>query len=132
MAKSNVVRQSATVAISNNRICLVTSSSGKRWVIPKGHQKPGDGTRKTAKIEAWEEAGIIGILHDEPVGTYVYEKAGRKFAVTVHVMQVWKVLDRWPERNKRKRRWLSIREARRRIEHPKLRKLISQAMAKIS
>jgi 8-oxo-dGTP pyrophosphatase MutT (NUDIX family) len=127
MANSNLVLQSAAVAIRKNRICLVTTSSGKGWIIPKGHRESRDSSRKTAQLEAWEEAGIIGLLLDEPVGAYYYERSGKTYRVTVHVMRVKKILDHWPEEKKRKRRWLSIREACRRINHPKLRKLITRA-----
>ena len=124
MAKSNLVLQSAAVAIRKNLVCLVTTSSGKGWIIPKGHRESGDSSRKTARIEAWEEAGVVGPLHDEPVGTYVYERSGKTYRVTVYVMQVTTIFDRWPEDKKRKRRWLPFHSACRHIDHPKLRKLI--------
>lgn len=129
MAKSNSVVQSAAIAIYKNRICLVTTSSGKNWIIPKGHRETGDSSRKTARIEAWEEAGVAGPLRDEPVGAYVYERSGKNYRVTVYVMQVEKISDRWPEQNKRKRRWLPLRKACRRIHHPELRNLILRAVS---
>jgi 8-oxo-dGTP pyrophosphatase MutT (NUDIX family) len=127
MGKPKLIPQSAAVAIYKNRVCLITTSSGKRWIVPKGHREAGHSARKTAKLEAWEEAGIAGKLEDKRLGEFVYEKAGNKFRVKVFALQVTKVADRWPERKKRKRRWLAYREAKRRIEHPELRKLISTA-----
>jgi len=129
MANYNLVLQSAAVAIWKNRICLVTTRSGKRWIIPKGHRASGDSSCKTARLEAWEEAGIAGPLYHEPVGAYSYERSGKTYHVTVHVMRVAKIFDRWPEQKKRKRRWLPLRNACRRIDHPKLRKLITRAVS---
>jgi 8-oxo-dGTP pyrophosphatase MutT (NUDIX family) len=128
MRKLKPIPQSAAVAIYKDRVCLVTTSSGKRWIVPKGHREPGHSARKTAKLEAWEEAGVAGKLDGKRLGEFVYEKAGMKFKVKVFAMYVTKVADRWPERKKRKRRWLGNREAKRRIEHPELRKLIAAAV----
>jgi 8-oxo-dGTP pyrophosphatase MutT (NUDIX family) len=129
MSKTRPIRQSAAVAIFKDRVCVVTTSSGKRWIVPKGHQEPGDSLRKTAKLEAWEEAGIAGKIHDKPVGEFIYEKAGAKYKVTVFAMYVKKVADRWPESKKRKRQWVGTRKVKRRIEHPVLRKLIAAAVS---
>jgi 8-oxo-dGTP pyrophosphatase MutT (NUDIX family) len=130
MSKTRPLPQSATVAIFKGRVCLVTTSSGKRWIVPKGHRELGHSARETAKLEAWEEAGIAGKIYAKPLGEFVYEKAGAKRRVTVFAMDVTKVADRWPESRKRKRRWLGSRKAKRRIEHPKLRRLIAAAVSR--
>jgi len=130
MSKSKYVPQSAAVAIYKGRVCLITTSSGKRWIVPKGHREVGESARKTAKHEAWEEAGIAGRVYCKPLGEFVYKKAGTKRKVTVFAMDVKTVADRWPERRKRKRRWLGNRKARRRIKYPKLRKLIATAVSR--
>jgi 8-oxo-dGTP pyrophosphatase MutT (NUDIX family) len=130
MSKSKLIPQSAAVAIYKDRVCLVTTKSGKRWIVPKGHREPGHSARKTAELEAWEEAGIAGKLHEKPLGEFIYEKAGDRFRVKVYAMFVTKVADRWPERKKRKRRWLGNRKAKRRVEHPGLRRLIAAAVTR--
>ena len=30
------LRQAAAIPVADGRVCLVTSSSGRRWVVPKG------------------------------------------------------------------------------------------------
>ena len=92
-------------------ICLVTSSNGKRWVIPKGLIDPGHTPGEAALQEAWEEAGLVGLLSPEPVGSYLYAKWGGTCHVLVFLMQVTEVADDWPERSLRQRRWVSIGEA---------------------
>ena len=91
------VRQAAVIPIRENRLCLVTSSSGRRWVVPKGQIDPGHTAGEAALVEAWEEAGLVGALDPEPIGTYAYEKLGRELLVVVFRMIVTEVRDEWPE-----------------------------------
>src|SRR6516225_4893358 len=109
MANSpNVIRQAGVLAIRGERICVVSSRSGKRWVVPKGCLEPGKTAAEIALQEAWEEAGLVGALQPDPVGSYLYEKAGLTCHVTVFLMNVTETADDWPERQVRERRWLSF------------------------
>ena len=75
MAKhEKAVRQAAVIAMRQGQICLITSSSGKRWLLPKGHLEQGEDLQDTARHEAWEEAGVLGRLRDRPVGRYRFHK----------------------------------------------------------
>jgi 8-oxo-dGTP pyrophosphatase MutT (NUDIX family) len=100
------IPQAAALAIRQGQLCLVRSSGGKRWVVPKGHLEPGRTLTQIALQEAWEEAGLVGILRRDPVGYYVYRKAGTLFHVTVYLMEVTTAAAAWPERRRRRRRWL--------------------------
>lgn len=75
-------------------------------------------------MEAWEEAGLLGVLDGEPVGTYHYEKLGRDRHVTVFVMRVTDQKDEWPEQSFRDREWITCEEALTRIEEPGLRMIV--------
>ena len=118
------VPQAAVIAVHNGRVCLVTSSSGRRWVIPKGVIDPGQTPGQAALTEAWEEAGLVGTLDPEPVGSYVYEKLGREHYVLVYRMAVTEVRNQWPERSLRERAWLTPDEAIDRVEEPGLRDIL--------
>lgn len=118
------VRQAAAIPIYNGLVCLVTSSSGRRWVIPKGVIEPGQTAGETALQEAWEEAGLAGVLHSEPVGSYLYDKYGGLCHVTVFLMQVTDETADWPERTIRQRNWIPIDEALDRIREPGLREIL--------
>ena len=122
------VRQAAALPVLDGEICLVTSSSGRRWVIPKGMIEPGQTAGETALQEAWEEAGIAGTLHGEPVGSYLYEKFGALHHVTVFLMQVTESWDDWPEKGRRQRQWFPAEEAFERIEEEGLRDIIDLAL----
>ena len=118
------VRQAGVIPIKDGRICLVMSSSGKRWVIPKGCIEHGQPAGVTALQEAWEEAGLVGILKRQPVGSYVYEKADQTCHVTVFFMEVTEVTSSWPERTRRLRRWFSPERALERIEDEGLQQIL--------
>jgi 8-oxo-dGTP pyrophosphatase MutT (NUDIX family) len=120
------INQAAALPVKDGQVCLVTSSSGRRWVIPKGMMEPGKTRGEIAIQEAWEEAGIVGLLQPNPVGTYQYAKYGGTCLVTVYLMQVTEVLEDWPERNVRKRVWVSPDEAGELIEEPALRDILQQ------
>lgn len=102
-AISESIRQAAALPLRRGRVCLITSRNGKRWVIPKGWIEPGQTAGETALQEAWEEAGLVGALEREPIGTYLYEKEGQRYHVTVFVMKVTAVEQDWPERSFRER-----------------------------
>ena len=99
------VRQAGALPIRNGRICLVTSSNGKRWVIPKGLIEPGQTAGETALQEAWEEAGLVGTLRPEPIGSFLYEKWCGVCHVTVFALEVNEMAQDWPERAIRQRVW---------------------------
>jgi 8-oxo-dGTP pyrophosphatase MutT (NUDIX family) len=121
---SNLLRQAAVVPVKNAQVCVISSRGGKRWVIPKGCLEPGKSSGEIALQEAWEEAGLVGVLAPEPIGTYVYDKAGCTCHVTVFAMRVTEVADDWPEREIRERCWVSFPQALARVEEPGLRELI--------
>lgn len=75
-------------------------------MIPKGWIEPGQTAGETALQEAWEEAGLVGALEREPIGSYLYEKESQRYHVTVFVMKVTSVEQEWPEREFRQRSWV--------------------------
>lgn len=118
------IKQAAVIAVKDGRACLVTSRSGRRWVLPKGVVDPGHTPGEAALIEAWEEAGLVGVLDPDPVGSYVYEKFDRGHHVLVYVMRVTEACDDWPERPSRERVWLSAEEVVERVDEPGLRAIL--------
>ncbi len=121
------IRQAAVIAMHQGLICLITSSSGKHWLLPKGNLEQGDELKQTALQEAWEEAGLLGTVRSTPVGEYRYKKSGRIHRVAVFRMRVTKVKRHWPERNRRRRRWLRPGKAVERITDSQLRKIVDAA-----
>lgn len=111
---------------------LVTSRRGKRWVIPKGLVEPHLAPGSSAAKEAFEEAGLLGEISQEPVGHYHYEKWGQRCQVAVYLLRVEEVLESWPEARTRTRVWLSHSRAAERIDEPALASLIRAAPQLVS
>jgi 8-oxo-dGTP pyrophosphatase MutT (NUDIX family) len=125
---SDFVRQAAALPVRGKQVCLVTSSNGKRWVIPKGLIDPGHTAGEAALKEAWEEAGLTGVLRPEPVGSYVYDKWGKTCHVIVFYLAVTEVFDEWPEQRVRQRAWVSFADAVDRMDEPSLREVMRAAL----
>jgi 8-oxo-dGTP pyrophosphatase MutT (NUDIX family) len=121
------LRQAAAIPVWDGKVCMVTSRSGRRWVLPKGQIDPGHTAAEAALIEAWEEAGLVGALDPDPVGSYVYEKYDAGHHVLVYRMTVTEVRDDWPERATRQRAFLSVAEVLDRVEEAGLRDLLRRS-----
>ena len=97
------------------RVVLLTSRQTRRWVIPKGRPMAGRKPTQAAVREAYEEAGLIGLVsRGNPVGHYRYRKRLRtgKFVtckVAVFLLRVRKELPDWPESDQRVRAWFRWR-----------------------
>jgi 8-oxo-dGTP pyrophosphatase MutT (NUDIX family) len=97
-------------------VMLVTSRETARWVLPKGWPIKRLSGPQTAAREAFEEAGLIGDVAAKSIGSYHYPKrmpGGGSVACAVDVfpMRVAKLLEDWPERTERQRRWFTLTEA---------------------
>jgi 8-oxo-dGTP pyrophosphatase MutT (NUDIX family) len=106
-------------------ILLVTTRTTKRWLIPKGWTMEGKADFEAAAIEAFEEAGVRGVVEPLPIGQFGYLKTlqsgkPRHVKVDVFAIEVEQELDEWPERHERERRWYAVPEAIARVEEPEL------------
>jgi 8-oxo-dGTP pyrophosphatase MutT (NUDIX family) len=109
-------------------VALVTTSDGKRWVVPKGSVDPGERPRDAAIREADEEAGLKGIVARKPLGRYLSVKRNQRRRIHVFAMRVTAVRKRWLEDHIRRRRWMRLREAQRRL-HKDLQPFLPQVKA---
>src|ERR671921_108900 len=67
-------------------VLLVTSRTTRRWIIPKGWPIAGSTPAGTARQEALEEAGLVGRIGSQPLGSFRYRKRlKRGAAVTCEV-----------------------------------------------
>jgi 8-oxo-dGTP pyrophosphatase MutT (NUDIX family) len=123
---AKAIRQSAVIALHSTQICLVLSTSGKRQVLPKGRIERLQTAGETALREAWEEAGLAGVLQKKPVGRYRYRKCGRRFQVKVFVLQVTQIAKKWPEMHRRQRCWLALARAAQQVREPALQRLLQR------
>jgi 8-oxo-dGTP pyrophosphatase MutT (NUDIX family) len=115
---------------------LITSRERHRWIIPKGWPMKDRSDAEAAEIEAFEEAGLIGKMEKEPIGSYGYEKidnAGlsRPCRVDVYVMRVTDRHKTWPEQDQRMDLWVDIDEALIILDEPELVALLERVRGKL-
>ncbi|MCL6705391.1 NUDIX hydrolase [Pseudomonas sp. R2.Fl] len=109
-------------------ILLLTSRGTGRWVIPKGWPMAGKPSHAVAAREAFEEAGVRGVVSEEPFGHYHYQKGMKDgFSVAcrvqVHTLEVKEILKDFPEKNMRRFEWVNCEEAAARVQEPELKVL---------
>lgn len=110
-------------------VLLVKSSRG-RWIIPKGWPMDGHTDAETAKVEAWEEAGVRkGKVSKAPIGGYVTEKRfDNESTATCHVsvyrIDVKEMTKSYPEAAMRKRKWMPLKKAAKKVDDVGLKALI--------
>ena len=113
-------------------VLMVTSRGSGRWILPKGWPISGKDGAESALQEAWEEAGVKkATIQGDPIGHYEYLKnLGKGRAETVqtlvYIAKVTKLSKSYPERDQRKRQWVSADEAANLVHEPKLRDLLRQ------
>ena len=110
-------------------ILLITSRETRRWVVPRGNPIAGLSPPLSAAQEAFEEAGIYGDVEIDPLGRYRYDKRRPsgdldEAEVELYPMRVVEILDDWPEKAQRERRWFSQQEAAAAVEEADLSALI--------
>jgi CYTH domain-containing protein/ADP-ribose pyrophosphatase YjhB (NUDIX family) len=89
-------------------LLLITSSSGSRWILPKGRQEPDMSPHEVAVMEAVEEAGVLGTLRQD-LRTRCQMTDGRH--LQLYAMKISKLLKSWPEENVRRRRLFPLSDA---------------------
>ena len=112
-------------------ILLVTTLKTRRWIVPKGWPLAGRSPSECAASEALEEAGVLGEVASESLGSFNYNKRRKSGEVTpckVHVfaMRVDRQRRSWAEKRTRETRWCSPEEALARVSDPGLRRLITR------
>ena len=92
-------------------VLLITSRNTGRWVCPKGWLMRGKTSAESAAQEAWEEAGVKGIIRPTPLGQYSYCKSeiGKDLMIEVLVfsLEVTNLRKRYLEQGQRDRRWVA-------------------------
>lgn len=120
---------------SGYELVLITSRNDGRWLIPKGWPEDGESLEAGAAREAREEAGIVGDIHGDPVGSYVYMKllaSGDRIRseVSVFPLLVRSLQSNWPERASRERRRVPLAKAIRRVGDKDLARLLRELNGK--
>jgi len=110
-------------------VMLVTSRRTRRWIIPKGWPHEGQTPCRSAALEAFEEAGVVGAIARRSLGSFSYQKQLKtgnavECLVRVYALKVTRQTPVWPEKTERRVKWLSVPAAARAVQEPSLRKII--------
>ncbi len=125
---SKVFKQSGAIPyrVNNGKIeiLLITTRKFQDWVIPKGDIPNGMSAPDSAAKEAWEEAGVIGQIDVNELGTYKYRKQGKNYCVKMYLLPVEVLSEDYPEANQRKRQWVEVTEAIRQVKFNSLKRIL--------
>jgi phosphohistidine phosphatase len=111
------------------KLLLISSDSKNRWNFPKGIIEPGLSPQASAAKEAWEEAGLKGVVGDQALGCYSREKWQGLCTIQVFPMAVTEMVatHEWEE-NHRHRQWLPPKQAIIELNQPELTKIIKRLL----
>ncbi|KAJ6326407.1 hypothetical protein OIU78_013497 [Salix suchowensis] len=116
--EKNVEDQGSNV---EDRVLVLMISTPKRddLVFPKGGWEDDETLDEAACREAIEEAGVKGILDENPLGVWEFRSKSSQNSCTLaggcrgymFGLQVTEELDHWPGQASYSRKWLTIEEA---------------------
>jgi 8-oxo-dGTP pyrophosphatase MutT (NUDIX family) len=105
-------------------VLLVTSIRKKNWIVPKGFIEYHLSPFQSAKKEAFEEAGVKGSNTTKILGSYKVKKNGSELLTKIYSMKVTRIFKDYPEKNLRKRKWLPVSDAAKKVSIPEIAKMI--------
>ncbi len=91
------------------KVMIITSTSGKAWILPKGHPENDLKKPQVAELETYEEAGVRGKVIDSKLSEEFNRDEGG--TLVIYPLLIEEILDKWPEEDIRERRLVSIKEA---------------------
>ncbi|OIW01972.1 hypothetical protein TanjilG_09082 [Lupinus angustifolius] len=99
-------------------VLLVSSQKGQALMFPKGGWELDESIEEAACRESLEEAGVTGIIESE-LGqwSFISKRHGTYYEGHMLPLFVNEQLDMWPEKDLRRRVWMTIAEAREICQH---------------
>ena len=114
---------------------LVSSRRTGRWKFPKGSLMKGRTPAEAAAQEAFEEAGVRGLIASDSVGAYsdqrIRGERRRIIEVELYPLEVTEELADWPECALRRRQWATLAELRALVDDARVVELAEAAHARV-
>ncbi|KAL9229378.1 hypothetical protein vseg_004850 [Gypsophila vaccaria] len=100
-------------------VLMISSPNRHDLVFPKGGWENDETVHEAACREAFEEAGVRGILNNNQLGVWEFRSKSRQDKCSLEggcrgymfALEVTEELDSWPEQENHGRQWLDVREA---------------------
>ncbi|KAK9277477.1 hypothetical protein L1049_007021 [Liquidambar formosana] len=99
-------------------VLVITSQKGQGMMFPKGGWELDESVEEAASRESLEEAGVRGHVECE-LGRWNFrsKRHGSFYEGYMFPLLVEEQLDLWPEKNVRRRIWMTVNEAREVCQH---------------
>ncbi|XP_008797101.2 nudix hydrolase 12, mitochondrial-like [Phoenix dactylifera] len=105
--------------IDRLEVLMVSSPNRDDFIFPKGGWENDESVEQAARREAWEEAGVDGIISETCLGSWIFRSKSRQNSCShegtckgyIYALKVTEELQCWPEQASHKRRWIQVREA---------------------
>ncbi|XP_006662968.1 nudix hydrolase 13, mitochondrial-like isoform X2 [Oryza brachyantha] len=104
-----------------DRVQVLMISTPKRsdLIFPKGGWEDDESIDEAACREAFEEAGVRGVLSRTPLGEWIFKSKSKQNSCGLEgackgfmfALQVTELLESWPEQTTHGRRWVPVEEA---------------------
>ncbi|MQM21077.1 hypothetical protein Taro_054109 [Colocasia esculenta] len=95
------------------QVLVISAQKGKEMLFPRGGWESDESEKEATSREAMEEAGVLGNVEKE-LGRWWYQSKShdsRKMGI-MFPLNVTEELRQWPEMGNRRRRWVTVAEAR--------------------
>ena len=96
------------------------------WIFPKGGWESFESGEQCAAREVMEEGGVEGRLVLDLGAVDVRSGKGKRGRLSMWAMQVERVYERWNDRERRERRWMTMGEARALVRRAEMREMLSR------
>ncbi|KAE8667766.1 Nudix hydrolase 21 [Hibiscus syriacus] len=99
-------------------VLVINAQNGEGLLFPKGGWEKDESMEEAAVRETIEEAGVIGEIECK-LGKWSYKSKRQSIFHEGHMfaLLVKQELDQWPEKNIRKRQWVTVSKAREECPH---------------
>ncbi|KAG5051191.1 hypothetical protein AAZX31_02G079800 [Glycine max] len=105
--------------VSNElEVLMVSSQKSQALMFPKGGWELDESVEEAACRESLEEAGVTGFVqHELGQWSFISKRHGTYYEGHMFPLLVEEQLDSWPEKDLRRRIWMSVNEAREVCQH---------------
>ncbi|KAK8627838.1 hypothetical protein V6N13_135436 [Hibiscus sabdariffa] len=111
-------RYRKTEEANSIEVLVISAQNGKGLLFPKGGWEKDESMEEAAIRETLEEAGVLGDIECK-LGKWSYKSKRQSIFHEGHMfpLLVKQELDQWPEKNIRKREWVTVSKAREECPH---------------